>query len=461
MKPIATIYITNYNYGEFIEHAIESLLAQTFISFEILIIDDGSNDNSSEIISRYQKLDDVFVVYQKNKGLAASNNIAIKMARGKYIMRLDADDYLAKNCLEVLIKKLEDNSNLALVFPDYYEVDINGKILNHIIRHDFDKDVTLFDNPAHGACTMFRTKVLREIGGYDENFSRQDGYYIWLKIIEFGYKVSNINSPLFYYRKHGNNLTKNEDELLNTRSKIIQKHVDDQNYENKSILCIIPVRGSKIDPRSKPLKMLGDKFLIDWTLEFTINAKLINQIIVSTSDEDLIKYLELNYSKTIKTHKRRLKLSQINKSINQSIEEIVFNEDHHKIPDYILVVNIEYPFRKSNYLNKAINLMKIHKLDSVIGVRLDDNIFFKHTGRGLRQITRNDVLRLERDELYKKVGGISLVTTEYFKKSKSISGGKLGYIQMPKIADIAVNNDIDWTIAESIVENFLKNNTNM
>ena len=105
--------------------------------------------------------------------------------------------------------------------------------------------------------------------------------------------------------------------------------------------------------------------------------------------------------------------------------------------------------------------MKIHKLDSVIGVRLDDNIFFKHTGRGLRQITRNDVLRLERDELYKKVGGISLVTTEYFKKSKSISGGKLGYIQMPKIADIAVNNDIDWTMAESIVENFLKNNTNM
>lgn len=452
MKPIATIYITNYNYGEFIEHAIESLLAQTFVSFEILIIDDGSNDNSSEIISRYQKLDDVFVVYQKNKGLAASNNIAIKMARGKYIMRLDADDYLAKNCLEILIKKLEDNSNLALVFPDYYEVDINGKILNHIIRHDFDKDVTLFDNPAHGACTMFRTRVLRSIGGYDESFNRQDGYYIWLKIIELGYQVSNINKPLFYYRQHDSNLTGNEEKLLKTRSEIIQKHVDDSNYDKKKILCIVPVRGLKVDPRSKPLKRLGNKYLIDWTLDVLKRVESIGKVIVSTNDKKLLNYLKLKNDSKVIAHERSIKLAQINTDLSKSIEKILgFYCKDFSIPDIILILNIAFPFREAIYINQAINLMIIHKLDSVIGARIDDNIFFNHNGKTLKQITNKDVLRLERDELYKKVGGINLVTTEYFKKNKTVIGGKIGHIQMPKLSEIALINELDWVMARGIV----------
>ena len=65
----------------------------------------------------------------------------------------------------------------------------------------------MLDLPAHGACTMFKTSVLKKIGGYDESFSCQDGYDIWLKIIN-NYQISNINNPLFFYRQHSLSLTK-------------------------------------------------------------------------------------------------------------------------------------------------------------------------------------------------------------------------------------------------------------
>ena len=83
-------------------------------------------------------------------------------------MRLDADDYLDSNALLVMSNLLEKNEDLGLVFPDYYMVDIKGDILSVEKRHDFDEEVTLLDQPAHGACTMIRKKNLQSLGGYDE-----------------------------------------------------------------------------------------------------------------------------------------------------------------------------------------------------------------------------------------------------------------------------------------------------
>ena len=95
-QPLVTVYITNYNYGNYIEKAINSLLEQTFKDFEMLIIDDGSTDNSREIIEKHASVKNVKIIYQKNKGLITSNNIALRLARGKYLMRLDADDIWIK-----------------------------------------------------------------------------------------------------------------------------------------------------------------------------------------------------------------------------------------------------------------------------------------------------------------------------------------------------------------------------
>ena len=141
--PVVSVYIVNHNYGRFLQQAIDSVLKQTFKDFEIIFIDNGSEDDSREEVGKnILAIEKSKLFYKKNIGLNAANNIALKFARGKYIMRLDADDYLDKNALEIMCLTLEKKKNLGLVFPDYFTVDENNNILNLIRRHDFT-EVTL------------------------------------------------------------------------------------------------------------------------------------------------------------------------------------------------------------------------------------------------------------------------------------------------------------------------------
>ena len=251
--PLVTVYITNYNYGKYINKAIRSVIDQSLREFELIIIDDGSTDGSSMIINKYKNHKKIKIIYQKNKGLTVSNNLALRLSRGKYFIRLDADDWLEPSALKIMSDYLEKNNKFGLVFPDYYEVDEKGNILNLVRRHNF-KNVKLLDKPAHGACTMIRKECLINIGGYNEKFDRQDGYYIWIEFIQ-RFKVMNINLPLFYYRQHNFSLTKNEEKLIKTRSEII-KIKNLKNKLNKKALAILPVRGKIIDPDNLFLKKL-------------------------------------------------------------------------------------------------------------------------------------------------------------------------------------------------------------
>ena len=204
-----SVYITNYNYGNYIEESIKSVLNQTFRNFEIIIIDDGSTDNSKYILQKYLKHKKIRIINQKNKGLIKSCNAAIRASNGRFVMRLDADDYLKKNALENFFKKINSNRDIGLVFSDYYIIDKKKNIIKKNKMLNFDNRVKLMDIPAHGACSLIRKEYFFETNLYDEDFDRQDGYDLWLKFYK-RYKVSNINKPLWYYRQHDNSLSYNK-----------------------------------------------------------------------------------------------------------------------------------------------------------------------------------------------------------------------------------------------------------
>ena len=446
---LITVYLVCHNYEEYVEQAINSVLAQTYKNFELIIIDDGSTDNSKDVINRYVKYPNVRIILQENKGLIATNNLAIRAANGKYVMRLDADDYLDESALLVLVNAIEESEDIALVFPDYYYIDRHGNITGQERRHNFQADVNLLDQPAHGACTLIRREYLLEVGGYSSEFDCQDGWDVWLKLTEI-YKVSNVNLPLFYYRMHGENLTSNTEKILETRSNIYKKHAERLNKPNISVLAVLPVRGPSIDKNSQVLETLGGKSLIEWTIDEALSSEFVIEMIVTTPDQEIIKLLSSSYGNNITLVERDPIDALENTSYRPAILSAIQDKDSSTY-DAVLELTAESPFRSSSYINKAINVMRVHDVDKVLGVITEDSVFYSHSGSGLELVGNDynsDKLRLERDYLFRQCGGITLSKREcYFDSEKNINGSK-GHIILSRKASLQVKNKFDLALAE-------------
>jgi len=448
IPPLVSIYIISHNYGRFLSQSVDSVLTQSFSDFEIIIIDDGSTDDTPQVLAKYAGNEKVHLILQQNKGLSVTNNIALRTARGKYIMRLDADDYLHPDALKLLSVELESDPDVGMVFPDYYEIDENGNTIAEIRRHDFD-DVTLLDQPAHGACTMIRRRCLEEIGGYDETIGCQDGYELWIRFIEH-YKVKNINAPLFYYRQHGNNLTGDETRLLDTRAGILDRHAQ-RKGKHLSCLAIVPVRGKPADPNSPALSIFGGKPLIDWTLEAALEAERISGVIVTTPDDDILAHVETRWPDQVMTVRRDSQLAQANTMLVATLRHAVeiYESDHPSV-DALMTLAIECPFRTARQLNSAVHVMELFDTDATVGVRPETDHFYRHNGGGLEPMREDIHLRLERDELYREVARMRLIKRHLLFDNDGLPGGRVGHVVVDQMSAMELRSEFDWTTAEML-----------
>ncbi len=439
--PLVTVYITNYNYDQYLRTAIESVLEQNFRDFELIIIDDGSTDDSREIIREYGGHQKTRVIFQENKGLNKSIDVAIKAARGKYVIRLDADDFFDPNALLVLTQKLEEDEDAALVFPDYYYVDENDEVIGQERRNDFS-DVTVPDRPAHGACTLFRKRVLEEVGSYSTDYTCQDGYDIWVKIIN-KYDVKNVNLPLFYYRQHGESLTENSEQILDTRAQIKTDYVE-KNGEMPSVLAIVPVRGKIIDPESPMLEQLGDKPVIEWTLDDIESIPQIQQAVVSTPDPEIWEYVE-NREGAISIHERPTDLARENVSLEATLKSVCEDYDVDSF-DAVMQLTPNSPFRTRRVIEESITTLEIFPVDEVIGVVPEDDQFYIHDGNGLQPVGetfRQKDLRLERERLFRRVGGIKLIDMDFFIDGDSGLNPQIGHVVLQEKESVEIQRKSD------------------
>lgn len=448
-EPLVTVYVTNYNYASYIRQSLDSLYSQTMKDFEVIIIDDGSVDDSKSIIEEYSNR--ARVVFQKNKGLNVSNNIALRMAAGKYIMRLDADDYLCPNALEMMSDKLERDTELGLVFPDYEIVDKDGYLINIQERHDFSKDVKVYDQPAHGACTMIRTEFLRNLGGYDERYRCQDGYELWIKFTA-KYKVTNINVPLFYYRQHGDNLTSNEDRILGTRM-LIKSNFAAEHLQSYNAIAIVPVRGESQKSLHIANYKLGDKSLLENKVDTLLKSNRIEKVVVTTSDKDIVEKIRKIYHnvKKVVVVKRPKELERMNISLYETIEYMKRKVALESFTS-VLVASLEFPFITPEMIDDVINSLFIYKSDSVISVRPIENTIYQHDGEGMKPIVDPiKVARIEREEMYKYSGGLIAAKIRSLKKYRTLICGKVSHIVISQKASLGLKTNLDLEIAQKLI----------
>lgn len=448
--PIVSVYIVNHNYGRFIRRAIESVLAQVYEDWELLIIDDGSTDESREIIEAYRGLSRIRLIYQNNRGLNVTNNIALRAARGRYIIRLDADDWLDVNALGVMVPVLERDSRLGLVFPDFFLVDEEGNLLEMVRRHNFN-DVELLDQPAHGACTMIRRSCLEAIDGYDESFRCQDGYDLWIRFIEH-FDVRNVNLPLFYYRQHARSLTRNEEKILSTRSKIIARQADRSGTRRRT-LVIVPVRGAAADPNSLALRPLAGKPLIEWTVDAALAGERVADVLVSSPDANVLAHVEAAYGGRVLAVRRDPRLAMLNTFLDETVAHAVAEYSRRRAPpDVLAVLLVESPFRESFHIDRAVDVLELFETDAVVGVRPETGVFYRHDGTGLQPLRSTEFLRLESEELYREVGQIRVVSLAAFRTHGKVLAGRVGHVVLDERSALAILSELDWRIAEQVAE---------
>jgi len=214
--PKITVFITAYNAAQYISDAINSILSQTYTDFELLIIDDGSTDETNQIISSYSDSRIRLIKNDKNRGLVYSRNLALSEARGKYLAILDSDDIAHENRLEIQLKEFENRPNLALLGTPANIINSKGERTGEIIKVKHGKDNVstqlFFENTFVHSSVMLQASVFRYFGGYQNHPLAED--YDLIARIALSYEVDNLKLALVDYRKHDNNISTIQQEKL-------------------------------------------------------------------------------------------------------------------------------------------------------------------------------------------------------------------------------------------------------
>lgn len=208
MEPRVTVLMPVYNAGQFIEEAMNSVLSQTFRNYEFLIINDGSTDNSPDVIRQFSDPRIRFVENESNMGLSGTLNKGIRLARGEYIARMDADDISLPTRFEKQVGLLDQNSDVALCGTWYTVFGATGKMTHRLPVTQKEIECYLLFNPPFGHPTvMFRKAVFVKRGlWFDEEYTPAEDYNCWVRFVEHE-RLTNIPEVLLKYRVHGVQMT--------------------------------------------------------------------------------------------------------------------------------------------------------------------------------------------------------------------------------------------------------------
>jgi glycosyltransferase involved in cell wall biosynthesis len=218
--PTVSVIMPAYNVERYLGEAIESVLAQTYTDFELVIVDDGSTDNSRMIAERYraEHPDRIVVVSQQNRGLAGARNTALGVASGRVFALLDSDDGWAPTFLESQMRVLDAHEDVAIV---------SGNAINRGGAEDgrparpvpdprpaLDLITILRDETAVFIMSLFRREVVDRVGGFDEEFRTNEDYDFWIRAAFAGFGFLRNPEPLGFYRRHANSLSASDVRML-------------------------------------------------------------------------------------------------------------------------------------------------------------------------------------------------------------------------------------------------------
>lgn len=277
-NPLVTAMIPSYNHAKYIKEAIQSIIDQDYKNIEFIIIDDGSSDNSVEIIkSMIPECEKRFKRFEfrsrENKGVSATLNEAIEWSKGKYLSPLASDDMAMPNKTSYLVDKLEKSGHKAAFgsIANMLDPKITYGAKNHKIIYTF-YDLFLLKKLIHCTASLINIDALKNSGLYNEDIAVED-LYMWLKLTEDGSNLICYPKVLAKYRTHDNNTVKYIDIMYKNLLNIINLYKNNKYYDealrNIKIWLIKQIR-------------LSEYYILTDNSSLDAYNDIINNIIVQT-----------------------------------------------------------------------------------------------------------------------------------------------------------------------------------
>lgn len=235
-QPLVSVLMAVFNEEKYLPYSIESILNQTYKSFELIIINDGSTDSTKDVLNKYQNDPRIKIITQRNIGLARSLNKGIDISVGKYIARQDGDDISEPRRLEKQVEFMEKNADIGFIGSNYHVINENNQITDTTNVFTKPEDIMLAEITSnqfgHGSILIRRKEIKKY--KYDPGFRVAQDYDLWSKLLH-STKAANMITPLYRWRSIGTGQsTKPENKaLLTNTEKIIRDREFDYYLKNR------------------------------------------------------------------------------------------------------------------------------------------------------------------------------------------------------------------------------------
>lgn len=246
-NPKVSVVIPTYNRAHLIGESIQSVLDQTFQDFELIIVDDGSSDDTEAVVGRF---DDprIRYIYQENKGISGAHNTGVRNAKGQYIIFLGSDDLWLPKLLELEVLILDTNPDIGLVYAKAQAINGDGNVMSQMsgALQKYPGETlksALYGNFVCTITALIRRECFDRVGLFDETLKARVDYDMWIRMAKY-YRFAHIDKVLAHFRMHAGRYTgamsKHFVEVCASRIRVLDKAFSNADL-SEEILAIKPV----------------------------------------------------------------------------------------------------------------------------------------------------------------------------------------------------------------------------
>lgn len=205
MTAKVSIVLPTYNQAHYLPAALDSIFDQVYPDYELIVVNDGSTDDTSAVLDEYQNRHSFIRVDQDNQKLPRALNSGFARATGAYLTWTSSDNILMPSMLSVLVEALDDDGTVGLVYADFHAIDDKGKDLGRFRVPDYDRHLLLQVNLVH-CCFLYRRECMTQVGLFDPEFVYGEDWEYWVRISKL-YSMKRVPRALYRYRLHRKSMT--------------------------------------------------------------------------------------------------------------------------------------------------------------------------------------------------------------------------------------------------------------